>query len=67
MLATSLKLKLIFLITDKIMGALPCMLCRWRTECGDLPFAYPYVEFPRGLPLYVEEIESNGAVDKKEN
>ncbi|WOH00749.1 hypothetical protein DCAR_0520123 [Daucus carota subsp. sativus] len=40
---------------------------RWRTECGDLPFAYPYVEFPRGLPLYVEEIESNGAVDKKEN
>lgn len=40
---------------------------RWRTECGDLPFAYPYVEFPRGLPLHVEKYESDGVVDKKEN
>lgn len=43
------------------------MFCRWRKECGDLPYAYPYVEFPSGLPLHVEEYESDGVVDKKEN
>ncbi|ONK69329.1 uncharacterized protein A4U43_C05F21710 [Asparagus officinalis] len=29
---------------------------RWRQEGEDMPMAYPYVEFPRGLPLQVEPI-----------
>ncbi|XP_008810176.1 cytochrome P450 724B1 [Phoenix dactylifera] len=29
---------------------------RWRPEGDDVPMAYPYVEFPRGLPLQVEPI-----------
>ncbi|GAB4825347.1 hypothetical protein Ancab_008219 [Ancistrocladus abbreviatus] len=29
---------------------------RWRTEDGDHPIAYPYVEFQRGLVLNVEQI-----------
>lgn len=27
---------------------------RWRTEDGDVPLAYPYVEFQKGLPLRIE-------------
>ncbi|KAF3445154.1 hypothetical protein FNV43_RR14847 [Rhamnella rubrinervis] len=29
---------------------------RWRTEEDDLPTAYPYVEFKRGLVLYLEPL-----------
>ncbi|XP_062009217.1 cytochrome P450 724B1-like [Rosa rugosa] len=28
---------------------------RWRTEDDEQPIAYPYVEFKRGLPLYLED------------
>ncbi|XP_072989802.1 cytochrome P450 724B1 isoform X1 [Typha latifolia] len=29
---------------------------RWKTEGNDTPMAYPYVEFPSGLPLEIEPI-----------
>ncbi|BAS75621.1 Os01g0887550 [Oryza sativa Japonica Group] len=28
-------------------------LCRWRIDCDDIPMAYPYVEFQRGLPIEI--------------
>lgn len=29
---------------------------RWRIDGDDVPMAYPYVEFPRGLPIEIEPI-----------
>ncbi|KAG6523445.1 hypothetical protein ZIOFF_013303 [Zingiber officinale] len=31
---------------------------RWKVECGDIPMAYPYVEFKRQLPLQIIPISS---------
>jgi len=28
--------------------------CRWRSTDDDLPIAYPYVEFQRGMVLYLD-------------
>jgi len=30
------------------------MPCRWRIDGDDIPMAYPYVEFQRGLPIEIE-------------
>jgi hypothetical protein len=30
---------------------------RWRIDGDDIPMAYPYVEFQRGLPVEIEPID----------